>query len=214
MGFGGKGKFRGKGGKGFGGDVFEHRGPITEPPPLYPPDKMRRLLPAEYPISREDSGLISGHRRLLHFWKTSPYYIRGREFGALTSREQEDPEQQMWQITHGGGVSPNYFPAELLLKSQLKGRGRGTAQSVLDVFRRMEGKEKEKDGKGKGKDGEQANPRDADGDGAGLDDAADNDEHDDDYGDEDYVGIHDDFEDGMGNDFDDNDGGGGGGEEM
>jgi len=206
MGGGGKGK-KGKGFKG-GGAFYERTGPILQAPPLYPPDKMQQMPLAECPVSNEDGRLISDHRRLQHFWKTSPCAFAG----SLRSAHQTDPgngglpgpggtkedlEQQMWEIIHMGGLNQMYFPTELLMQNVLRNKGKHNERSVLDALRRLESKDNGGKGKSTAKEGDgEEKPADAGVEGEAA-------EEDEEFGDEDYVVDHGDVEDGMGNDFED-----------
>eukprot|EP00927_Polykrikos_kofoidii_P076805 TRINITY_DN73833_c0_g1_i1.p1 TRINITY_DN73833_c0_g1~~TRINITY_DN73833_c0_g1_i1.p1 ORF type:complete len:229 (-),score=45.03 TRINITY_DN73833_c0_g1_i1:138-824(-) len=224
MGFGkGKGKF-----KGF--SPYDRSGPILEAPPLYPMEKMLSLPPAEMAIGREDCMLIESHRRLVAFWKTSQFYMNGMtesgssvggasslfdfnpcafDQGPITGGEakvQTDLNAQMYEIIHSGGLSPAYFPGELCSRHQLKIRGKATTKSVLEAMRAREQKE------GKQKKGDAKQPKDRDGDKNAGDPDLDDDAggaSEEEFGDDDYVAGHEDFEDGMGNDFDDDGGGDG-----
>eukprot|EP00913_Durusdinium_trenchii_P035653 g33363.t1 len=78
---GGKGKkgFKGgwgstsKGGSGKG-LPFSY-GPVLEAPALYAKQAMSHVPKACELRGNQEVNLITNHRRLLHFWKTSPYYI-------------------------------------------------------------------------------------------------------------------------------------------
>lgn len=196
---GGKGKYRG----GMGSGPYERSGPILDEPPLYPPDKMADLPKARFPISKEDNFIVETNRRLLSFWKRSPFH---QELGG------EDPDTRMNTIINLGGLSANYFPQELCLKQQLKVKGRATEKSVLNALKKIERKENEHNEKSTGE-------KDGEGDGEGDEKEIDRhrgdggaDEDDDEFGDDDYVACREDFEDGMGDDFNDDVGGGGEGE--
>merc|ERR1712136_26277 len=105
---------------------------------------------------------------------------------------------QMWEITRNGGVTHAFFPAELLLKSQLKIRGRVMEKSVLDALKKIEGKE------GKVTERAEGDPRPTD---LTIADEEVPDEDEDDFGGDDYAAGHDDVEDGMGDDFEEGRGG-------
>eukprot|EP00811_Abedinium_folium_P005044 NODE_14645_length_1095_cov_8.837810.p1 GENE.NODE_14645_length_1095_cov_8.837810~~NODE_14645_length_1095_cov_8.837810.p1 ORF type:complete len:216 (-),score=52.02 NODE_14645_length_1095_cov_8.837810:287-934(-) len=213
---GGKGKGKGKGfkGKGFFPN-FERQGPVLREPPLYPMDKMRHLPPADYPECREDVDLIADHRRLYAFWKTSPYPVCSTPMGQGPGPQrvrrhgmrEVDPERQMYEITHAGGVSPDHFPGELLLRNMLKIRGKPTEKSVLDALKRAEGREsrdKAKERADEEVDGKDAKEGDVE---------AEDDDDDDELDNDDYVDYGD-VEDGMGNDFDEADGDAGDGADF
>merc|ERR1712187_382822 len=104
-------------------------GPILEEPPLYPPEKMRHMPPADYPLFQEDIDLISSHRRLVRFWKTSPYFQKATPSSCYGKEHERGLEAQKLAIVHSGDVGQKYFPAELLLPVQLKVKGRTTAHS-------------------------------------------------------------------------------------
>jgi len=217
---GGKGKFgKGGGGKYGGGSTSSvlgataSMGPVLKQPPLYPPELMKHLPPPTYPPGKEDCDLLSSHRNLVRFWKTSCFFVPGPMSISQSSAEAStqdllhgdgpaDLDAQMRSITQEGGVHSGFFPAELLLRSQLKVKGRPTEKSIVDALKRLEAKE-----------GKRQERREAGGDddkmGEVVEDADDVD--DEDFGDDDDLGRYGDFEDGMGNDFDD-DGGGGDGE--
>mmetsp|Transcript_62313 Transcript_62313/g.140397 ORF Transcript_62313/g.140397 Transcript_62313/m.140397 type:complete len:215 (-) Transcript_62313:135-779(-) len=189
-----KGKFKGKGRGGFKGGGFGDRsvplGPILQEPPLYPPERMRDMLPAEFPVCRDDAELINKHRRLLHHWKTSPYFQEARH-NSLRKEHDHDLELQKERIVAAGGVGQDYFPAELLLKSQLKIRGRASERSILDAFRRYESKEAKAQAKTTNqttaKEGEAGEEQEGEGDNLSDEDIA---------GDDDDLAKHCQFEDG------------------
>mmetsp|Transcript_14897 Transcript_14897/g.42288 ORF Transcript_14897/g.42288 Transcript_14897/m.42288 type:complete len:228 (-) Transcript_14897:29-712(-) len=223
MGYGGGKKGKGKGKKGgfggFGGPFGGKTGPILEQPPLYPKEAMRHLPAPKYPPSREDCDLLTHHRVILRFWKCSCYFVPRPATGpraapdrlaAIASQQRQaadrsnaDLDTQMWNITHVGGVTAAYFPAELLLRSQLKIKGKATSKSVLDALKRLESKEK-----AKGDGGASGKKEATDGDQQQLADDPD-DVTDEDFGDDDDLGRYGDFEDGMGDDFEDAGGGDG-----
>uniref|UniRef100_A0A7S4SCW1 DNA-directed RNA polymerase III subunit n=1 Tax=Alexandrium monilatum TaxID=311494 RepID=A0A7S4SCW1_9DINO len=210
---GGGSRFRGKGGgKGKGGswgDRFIQSGPILEEPPLYPPEKMRHVPPADFPHVREDIDLISTHRRLLRHWKTSPYFQEAKTAG-VTHVQDADLEMQATKIVHSGGVGTAYFPAELLLKTRLKVKGPATEKSILDALRKYESKEGKLAAKG-----DKATSKEGEEGGAEPEvDPADDVSDEDIGGDDDDVAKHFQFEDGdAGEDSGrDDDGGEGGGD--
>mmetsp|Transcript_109785 Transcript_109785/g.283718 ORF Transcript_109785/g.283718 Transcript_109785/m.283718 type:complete len:216 (-) Transcript_109785:308-955(-) len=208
-----KGKF---GGKGFsGGGVFGGpSGPITEQPPIYNPEGMKHLPPPNHPPGRQDVELIAHQRNLVNFWKRSCFHVpapvsgsRGAAMRASFARGGMSAHLDMQQreIMRAGGVRPEFFPAELLLRAPVKLlRGKGLEKSILDALKKLESKE------GTKKDKKEEGQGDATAD-AAADEPEDL--EDDDFGDDDDLGQYGDFEDGMGNDFED-DGGGDGDAEL
>lgn len=221
---GGKGKGKGFKGKGFKGAGFspalQPRGPLIEALPLYPGSSCS-VREAPFPLPEEDVALVKYHRRLVHFWRSSPYFVqlpfgtapRGSR-GSGSSRNAAPGEGaanrplscEQAVIAASG---PMYYPAELFSirrpveagPSRLENR-KGNATDALEVFKRMESKEGLK-GKQSAEDveGKEEPP------------LAEEDEEEEEIGDEDYVQQYGDFEDGtMDGDYDDDGGGGGGGD--
>eukprot|EP00429_Kryptoperidinium_foliaceum_P084054 CAMPEP_0176219476 /NCGR_PEP_ID=MMETSP0121_2-20121125/18727_1 /TAXON_ID=160619 /ORGANISM="Kryptoperidinium foliaceum, Strain CCMP 1326" /LENGTH=226 /DNA_ID=CAMNT_0017558637 /DNA_START=8 /DNA_END=688 /DNA_ORIENTATION=+ len=216
MGFGGGSSGKGKKGKkGFGGGKgksgggkggFTPMGPVTQMPPTYPPELMKHLPPPKYPPGKEDCDLVTHNRLLLRFWKCSDYYVHAPASvsqtivgsGSRESREAAELDRQMWKVVHGGGLGPAFFPAELLLRGPLRVRGRATQQSVVELLKKLEAREGARGRKGQ----EDAGADDGAKGEASLGDEAD-DVADEDFGDDDDLGRYGDFEDGMGDDFED-----------
>eukprot|EP00931_Biecheleriopsis_adriatica_P075226 TRINITY_DN49144_c0_g1_i1.p1 TRINITY_DN49144_c0_g1~~TRINITY_DN49144_c0_g1_i1.p1 ORF type:complete len:232 (+),score=62.52 TRINITY_DN49144_c0_g1_i1:52-747(+) len=204
-----KGSGSGKGGCGVGSFQIVPSDPVLEAPPLYPRAPMQDVPRATELRGAQDEDLITYHRQLIHFWKTSPYYQpeAGPKRRFRLKQLNRDADEQMAAIVEHGGLGPEYFPAELQTRSLLKLKGKTSQRDIFDALKRMEGKERkvgEKSSKAsKSKEGE------IDEDGVHDED----DEEDDDMfgADNDLTGVVD-VEDGMGDDFDDDAGRGEGGE--
>eukprot|EP00929_Paragymnodinium_shiwhaense_P056828 TRINITY_DN28455_c0_g1_i1.p1 TRINITY_DN28455_c0_g1~~TRINITY_DN28455_c0_g1_i1.p1 ORF type:complete len:224 (-),score=73.47 TRINITY_DN28455_c0_g1_i1:164-835(-) len=218
------GGFKGKKGKGKGfGGPYDRLGPTLEEPPQYPLEKFPGLRPCE-PVGKEDIAMIVSHRRMQGFLRHSVFHERfvlgSAGAGGSTSSTQgylktitssktesskdeaEAMDSQMREILTAGGTCAKDFPVELTQKHQLRLRGKMAQGSVFDILQKLQAREKAKSGK------EESDKKQ---EGAGddfldLEDDAD----DDDFGGEDYNAGYEDFEDGMGNDFDEDAGGGAG----
>lgn len=213
----GKGK-RGFGGKGgFGGNAGfgPPTGPILEQPPIYKPEFMKHLPPPHYPPNSEDGELISWHRQLVLFWKSSCYRVDAPESGiqgevlrALGEKNSaRDFENQRRDIVRAGGCPSVYVPSELMLPGPIPSKSGRPAnkreKNILEAIKKLQGKESNE---GEAKEGE--------GEGTGDHEIEEEHEMDDGDvgGDDDDLNQYADVEDGMGNDFEDDAGGGGEGE--
>eukprot|EP00435_Cladocopium_sp_Y103_P047263 s3717_g13.t2 len=144
---GGKGKKGWKGGppskgtgKGLGFQV--HYGPILEAPPLYAQQPMSHVPKACELRGAQEANLITSHRRLLHFWKTSPYYIHKADKSRkwrLTKSATPSAEDQLVAIVKAGGLSHEHFPVELQTRSLLRAKGKTAEKQVLDALKRSAG---------------------------------------------------------------------------
>merc|ERR1712178_145017 len=165
-------------------------------PSLYPSDLLQ-ITPPEYPVKR-DRELLNTNRQLLTFWKTSPYHHKAR---GSRSGPEPHPDAVLKEITSWGGISPEYFPPELLLSGPIQGRGRQAVEnSVIDRLKSLESREKTSVGGRPDRKGGEKKDADAaadEGDGENADDEE--------FGDGDYGEAYEDVEDGMGDDFEEAD---------
>mmetsp|Transcript_44621 Transcript_44621/g.117923 ORF Transcript_44621/g.117923 Transcript_44621/m.117923 type:complete len:178 (-) Transcript_44621:50-583(-) len=144
-----------------------------------------------------NQALVDAGRRLLGFWKRSPFFCECPSRTGVFAAPAKNLDEQMLEIAGAGGVGSRYFPAELLLKSQLKVRGQASEKSVLDALRRLDEKESKMKAATKGrKDTGESGPKDD----AVV--AEDDDVSDEAFGDDDDIGKYMDHEDGGGSDFD------------
>lgn len=137
----------------------------------------------------QEANLITNHRRLLHFWKTSPYYIHKADKSRkwrLTKSATPSAEDQLVAIVKAGGLSHEHFPVELQTRSLLRAKGKTAEKQVLDALKRMEGKE------GKGEEKKKDNKDDVEGN------VEEEDVDDEIFGDDDDLAGYHDFEDGRG----------------
>eukprot|EP00930_Biecheleria_cincta_P042989 TRINITY_DN29570_c0_g1_i2.p1 TRINITY_DN29570_c0_g1~~TRINITY_DN29570_c0_g1_i2.p1 ORF type:complete len:226 (+),score=62.83 TRINITY_DN29570_c0_g1_i2:33-710(+) len=208
--FGGGG-FKGGGCRGgsFKGGGFNGAGApnqyVVEAPPLYPKSGIQDLHKASEIISNgQDEDLITNNRRLAGqgSWRMSPYFISQvdpRQRFRMRSAAH-DADDKMTEILKAGGMRPEFFPLELRTRNVLRIRGNLSEKNVFEVLQRIQDKENNRQ---EGKD-QSAKAKDREGDGPAEED---NDIDDDIFGDEDDLAGYADFEDGMGNDFEDDGGG-------
>eukprot|EP00405_Crypthecodinium_cohnii_P021409 CAMPEP_0206478768 /NCGR_PEP_ID=MMETSP0324_2-20121206/36271_1 /ASSEMBLY_ACC=CAM_ASM_000836 /TAXON_ID=2866 /ORGANISM="Crypthecodinium cohnii, Strain Seligo" /LENGTH=231 /DNA_ID=CAMNT_0053955179 /DNA_START=39 /DNA_END=731 /DNA_ORIENTATION=- len=209
---GGFGKGKGSGGAGGGAaGVFSDgvpSGPVLNQPPIYKPEFMKRIPQPSYPPCAEDRDLVQRHRQLTLSWKESCFRVEAESANsseialrALKGRSlMADLDIQQKEITRAGGVNANYFPTELLLPALLPAKANKSAKdltarerNVVEALKRLE---KTDSGKNPAGDKEV----DAEGHDAMLEEEEVDDNN---FGDDDDLGQYGDFEDGMGNDFED-----------
>merc|ERR1719487_1672779 len=109
-------------------------------------------------------------------------------FHLAQEKKPDDPDAALRKITPLGGIRPEYFPAELLMRGPIRMQGRGArGKNVLENLRKLEAR----DGAGQGgqaerkrKEGELNDHKEAaDGDV----DHGENEDEDGDFGDDDYI---------------------------
>eukprot|EP00439_Symbiodinium_sp_Y106_P061493 s283_g9.t1 len=144
---GGKGKKGGpKGGFGWGAKggasskgFTIHSGPILEAPPLYNAAAMSHVPRACELRGNQEVDLITSHRKLVRFWKTSPYFIHKADKTRkwrLKKQSAPDAEDQLLAIVKSGGLGSEHFPLELQTRSLLRLSGKGAEKQVLDAIKR------------------------------------------------------------------------------
>ncbi|KAL8437242.1 hypothetical protein Efla_006735 [Eimeria flavescens] len=133
-------------------DGVERHGPVTEEPPIYPPNPLVGRAP---PLDDEAANTVLTYRLLTNHWRTAECCILenqtkldGRHYSALSASATYDLDAQKEAIVSYCGSE--FFPAELLQNKFIRvprGTGRGVAgDSKRHRLREMEQKENENKG--------------------------------------------------------------------
>ncbi|XP_026193940.1 uncharacterized protein LOC113147467 [Cyclospora cayetanensis] len=133
-------------------DGVERHGPVTEEPPIYPPDRHIEQAP---PLDDEAANAVLTYRLLTNHWRTGECCIvenhtklEGRNYSSLNLAGSYDLDAQKDAIV--SYCSSEFFPTELLQNrlirlSRVAGRG-AAADSKRHKLKEMEQKENENKG--------------------------------------------------------------------